>query len=142
RACHAAFKVIDKWQVARHHCRMIPRMPCLVLASACAAIPVPTAFAAPPPAQAASLQDQVEQVLATAPAGTRFGSSVTTADGREIGAINPDARFIPASNTKSVTTIAAYASSPGIDAPDAQGGAAVASEVGGDVALYGHGDAG
>ncbi|WP_223806498.1 D-alanyl-D-alanine carboxypeptidase/D-alanyl-D-alanine-endopeptidase [Novosphingobium sp. LASN5T] len=120
---------------------MIPRMPCLVLALACAATPVPAALAAPPPAQAASLQDQVEQVLATAPAGTRFGLLVTTADGREIVAINPDARFIPASNTKLFTTIAAYAMLPGIDAPDAQGGAAVALEAGGDVALYGHGDA-
>lgn len=141
RACRAAFKVIDKRQSAGHHGMMIPRMPCLVLALACAATPVPAAFAAPPPAQAASLQDQVEQVLATAPAGTRFGLLVTTADGREIVAINPDARFIPASNTKLFTTIAAYALLPGIDAPDAQGGAAVALEAGSDVALYGHGDA-
>ncbi|ODU71694.1 MAG: D-alanyl-D-alanine carboxypeptidase/D-alanyl-D-alanine-endopeptidase [Novosphingobium sp. SCN 66-18] len=124
---------------------MIPRLPCLVFALACAAIPAPIAFAAPPPAPpsvpAASLRDQVETVLATAPAGSRFGLLVTTADGREIAAINADARFIPASNTKLFTTIAAYALLPGIDAPDAQGGAAVALEAGGDVALYGHGDA-
>ena len=120
---------------------MIPRLPCLALALACAAIPVPAAFAAPPPAQTLSLRDQVEKVLATAPAGTRFGVLVTGADGREIVSINADARFIPASNTKLFTTIAAYALLPDVEAPDAQGGAAVALEAGDDVALYGHGDA-
>lgn len=82
---------------------MIPRLPCLVFALACAAIPAPAAAAAPPPVPpsvpAASLRDQVETVLATAPGGTRFGLLVTAADGREIVAINADARFIPASNT-------------------------------------------
>lgn len=50
------------------------------------------------------LQRQVEAVLATAPAGTRFGLLVVDDRGREVLAINPDQRFIPASNTKLFTT--------------------------------------
>jgi D-alanyl-D-alanine carboxypeptidase/D-alanyl-D-alanine-endopeptidase (penicillin-binding protein 4) len=37
---------------------------------------------------------------------------VLDADGKEIVAVNPDGRFIPASNTKMFTTAAAYASLP------------------------------
>ncbi|MFC0588103.1 D-alanyl-D-alanine carboxypeptidase/D-alanyl-D-alanine-endopeptidase [Novosphingobium aquiterrae] len=55
------------------------------------------------------LQQQVETVLAQAPAGTRFGLLVVDQDGREVVAINPDQRFIPASNTKLFTTAAAMA---------------------------------
>ena len=50
---------------------------------------------------------------------------VTTEDGRELIAINPDNRFIPASNTKMLTTAAAFATLPGLDQPDAAGGATV-----------------
>ena len=61
-------------------------------------VPVPPA--APPSAEA---------ILATAPAGTRIGLLVVDEEGREVIAIRPDDRFIPASNTKLFTTAAAYA---------------------------------
>ena len=48
-------------------------------------------------------------ILDTAPAGTRFGLLVVDDQGREIVAIRPDDRFIPASNTKLFTTAAAMA---------------------------------
>ncbi len=40
--------------------------------------------------------------------GTRWGLVVTTLDGREIISINPDQRFLPASNTKLFTVAAAF----------------------------------
>lgn len=92
------------------------------------------------PAAAQSLQQQVEAKLAEAATGTRFGLVVTDAEGREIVAVNPDGRFMPASNTKIFTTAAAYAALAGIDRPDAAGGAAVRLE-GEDVVLEGNGDA-
>ncbi|WBH17401.1 D-alanyl-D-alanine carboxypeptidase/D-alanyl-D-alanine endopeptidase [Sphingomonas radiodurans] len=73
------------------------------------------------------------------PVGTRVGLVVATLDGREIVAIRPDERFVPASNTKLLTTIAAF-ETLAVDAPDASGGAAVRLE-GRDVVLVGHGDA-
>ncbi len=77
--------------------------------------------------------------------GTRFGLMVTTEDGRELIAINPDGRFIPASNTKMLTTAAIFANLAGLDQPDAVGGAAVRLDGDGrsvpDVILTGHGDA-
>ncbi len=92
-----------------------------------------------------SLAQQVAQKLADAPDGTRFGLLVVDAQGREVLAINPDNRFIPASNTKMFTTAAGYALLPGMDLPDSAGGAAVALESGKrgapDVVLIGHGDA-
>ena len=48
-------------------------------------------------------------ILANAPAGTRFGLLVVDDQGREVAAIRPDDRFIPASNTKLFTTAAAMA---------------------------------
>ncbi len=86
------------------------------------------------------LQQRVEASLAEAPLGTRFGLVVLDEQGREIVAIDPDDRFIPASNTKMFTTAAAYATLAGLDRPDAAGGAAVRIE-GGDVILIGNGDA-
>ncbi|WP_448663362.1 D-alanyl-D-alanine carboxypeptidase/D-alanyl-D-alanine-endopeptidase [Sphingomonas sp. CJ20] len=86
------------------------------------------------------LSAQVQAKLAEAPAGTRFGLVVADADGREIVAINPDGRFIPASNTKMFTTAAAWFTLPGLDQPDVAGGASVRLE-GGDVILEGRGDA-
>jgi len=74
------------------------------------------------------LQQRVEAALAAAPAGTRFGLVVTAEDGRELVAINPDGRFIPASNTKMLTTAAAFANLPALDQPDAAGGATVRLE--------------
>ncbi|HEY5710381.1 MAG TPA: D-alanyl-D-alanine carboxypeptidase/D-alanyl-D-alanine-endopeptidase [Allosphingosinicella sp.] len=105
------------------------------------------AIAAASPAHAVQgpLQPRVEAALAAAPAGTRFGLLVTTEDGRELIAINPDNRFIPASNTKMLTTAAAFANLQAVDQPDAAGGASVRLESGGgaipDVILTGHGDA-
>jgi D-alanyl-D-alanine carboxypeptidase/D-alanyl-D-alanine-endopeptidase (penicillin-binding protein 4) len=40
--------------------------------------------------------------------GTRWGLIVTTLDGRELVSINPDERFLPASNTKLFTVAAAF----------------------------------
>ena len=99
-----------------------------------------------PPAQAAeSLQQRVEARLAQAATGTRFGLVVAAENGRELIAIAPDARFIPASNTKMFTTAAAFATLPAVDQPDATGGAAVRlDESRGrspDVVLIGNGDA-
>lgn len=94
-----------------------------------------------------TLQEQVETVLANAPKGTRFGLVVTDEDGREIVAVNPDQRFMPASTTKLFTTATAYAVLPGMDQPDEAGGAQVWLEPGQqrrsgpNVVLYGRGDA-
>jgi D-alanyl-D-alanine carboxypeptidase/D-alanyl-D-alanine-endopeptidase (penicillin-binding protein 4) len=90
------------------------------------------------------LQQRVEATLAEAPSGARFGLIVTTEDGRELVAIDPDNRFMPASNTKMLTTAAAFATLGGVDRPDAAGGAAVRLEGNRrapDVILTGHGDA-
>ncbi|HVR92045.1 MAG TPA: D-alanyl-D-alanine carboxypeptidase/D-alanyl-D-alanine-endopeptidase [Novosphingobium sp.] len=104
---------------------------------------------APLPAIAAlrpvlSLAERVAEVLVAAPAGTRFGLLVTTADGREVLAIDPDGRFMPASNTKLFTTAAAYALLD-MAAPDVAGAAGVILEPrrrgDPDVVLIGRGDA-
>ncbi|HEY0013167.1 MAG TPA: D-alanyl-D-alanine carboxypeptidase/D-alanyl-D-alanine-endopeptidase [Allosphingosinicella sp.] len=104
-----------------------------------------TATTSPAGAQDATLQRQVQAALAAAPAGTRFGLVVAGEDGREIVAINPDQRFIPASNTKLLTTAAAYETLAGLDQPDVAGGAAVRLDLTGggppDVILRGYGDA-
>jgi D-alanyl-D-alanine carboxypeptidase/D-alanyl-D-alanine-endopeptidase (penicillin-binding protein 4) len=99
-------------------------------------------LAAPGLAQdAPSLRDRVEAEFAKAPTGTRFGLVVGDGAGREIVAIRPDERFIPASNTKIVTTAAAWWAMPAaMTAPDFTGGAAVRVE-GKDVILIGRGDA-
>lgn len=76
--------------------------------------------------------------------GTRFGLVVATADGREIVAIAPDDRFIPASNTKMFTTAAAFQRLGDPSVPDLAGGATVRLEGGGaapTVVLAGHGGA-
>ncbi len=103
-------------------------------------------FAAATPASAwqQSLQQRVTAQLAEARQGTRFGLVVTDPEGRELIAINPTDRFIPASNTKLFTTAVAFATLPGLDQPDVAGGAAVRLEGAGrrqDVILVGHGDA-
>ncbi|MEG3125317.1 D-alanyl-D-alanine carboxypeptidase/D-alanyl-D-alanine endopeptidase [Sphingomonas sp. GB1N7] len=81
----------------------------------------------------------VEAALATAGPGTRIGLVVADDQGKEIVAIRPDDRFVPASNTKMFTTAAAFASLDAA-APDGGGGATVRLE-GRDVVLAGHGDA-
>jgi D-alanyl-D-alanine carboxypeptidase/D-alanyl-D-alanine-endopeptidase (penicillin-binding protein 4) len=102
--------------------------------------------AAPVVGQTPLLADQVAAELAKAPPGTHFGVLVVDAQGDAVLAIDPDGRFVPASNTKLFTTTAAYAALPGIDQPDAAGGAGVAlisGQAGGapDAWLIGHGDA-
>ena len=103
------------------------------------------ATSSPAPAVDANLQQRVEAALAAAPPGTRFGLVVATEDGGELIAINPDQRFIPASNAKLLTTAAAFATLAGLDRPDASGGAAVRLDwdVGRipDAVLRGYGDA-
>ncbi len=103
------------------------------------------AAASPVVAQESTLQQRVEASLAAAPLGTRFGLLVTTEDGKELVAVNPDNRFIPASNTKMLSTAVAFATMSGLDAPDAAAGASVRLEARGrkpaDVILTGHGDA-
>ena len=88
-------------------------------------------FRRPPPRRPPqqTLQQRVEARLREAGPGTRFGLVVATEDGRELVAIAPDARFIPASNTKMFTTAAAFATLPGLDRPDTAGGAAVRLET-------------
>src|SRR3954468_15320794 len=97
-----------------------------------------SAPAAPP------LGQRVEAALRQAGPGTRFGLVVATLDGRELVAIDPDGRYVPASATKLFTGAAAFASLPALDAPDAEGGASVRlqAHAGGppDVLLEGHGD--
>lgn len=80
----------------------------------------------------------VRAALAQAPAGTRFGLVVRDAGGVERVAIEADNRFVPASNTKIFTTIAAFASLA-VDGPDsARTGVRI---EGRDVVLVGAGDA-
>src|SRR3569623_2330936 len=78
--------------------------------------------------QAPSLADKVEAVLATAPEGTRFGFVVADENGREIVAINPDQRFIPASNTKMFTTATVFDTIAVLAQPDVAGGTGVRLE--------------
>ncbi len=110
------------------------------------AVSVPALADAPPApaAKAQTLQQQVEATLATAPQGTRFGLLVVDEAGRVVVSVNPDQRFIPASNTKMFTTAAAYALLPEMDQPDGESGTEVvlvAGRKGQDVVLRGRGDA-
>ena len=91
----------------------------------------------------APLQVRVEQRLAQSGPGTRFGLVVAREDGTEIVSIDPEGRFIPASNTKLLTTAAAFHTLGRLDQPDRTGGAAVRLEGGTvpDVVLVGNGDA-
>ncbi|GAA0751617.1 D-alanyl-D-alanine carboxypeptidase/D-alanyl-D-alanine-endopeptidase [Sphingomonas sp. ABOLD] len=90
----------------------------------------------------APLPPAVAEALAKAPPGTRIGLVVVDAAGREIVALRPDERFVPASNTKLFTTAAAFATLD-VAAPDGAGGATVRLEGRGTptVVLAGHGDA-
>lgn len=101
--------------------------------------PVGTVAAQP----AAPLLPAVEAILAQGPAGTRYGVMVTTLDGEPLLAINPDGRFIPASNTKLFVTAAAFAHLPALQA--AATGTGVRLEPAGpgvvDVVLQGRGEA-
>ena len=91
------------------------------------------------------LQHRIEDRLRDAGPGIRFGLVVATESGREIVSINPDGRFIPASNTKIFTTAAAFATLTSLDRPDPSGGTGVRLERdrrgGVNVVLEGRGDA-
>jgi D-alanyl-D-alanine carboxypeptidase/D-alanyl-D-alanine-endopeptidase (penicillin-binding protein 4) len=95
--------------------------------------------AAPPVEAQPELAPAVEEALASAGPGTRIGLVVVDENGREVVAVRPDDRFVPASNTKMFTTAAAYALLE-TAVPDTAGGASVRLE-GRDVVLSGHGDA-
>lgn len=89
----------------------------------------------------APLLTTVEQTLAAAPAGSRFGLLVTTLEGDVLLSIDPDNRFIPASNTKMFTTAVGYAQLPLLQ--QVAKGTGVRLERGGgatDVILHGRGD--
>ncbi len=98
------------------------------------------ALAAAPPAAAQNLGQQVQAKLGEAAPGTRFGLVVATEDGTEILAIDPEGRYIPASNTKMFSTAVAFATMGDVSGPDVTGGNAVRLE-GRDVVLVGNGDA-
>lgn len=88
---------------------------------------------------AAPLDQAVETALASAGPGTRIGLVVADDQGREIIAIRPDDRFVPASNTKMFTTAAAFAL---LDTHATDGGAGASVRLEGrDVVVAGHGDA-
>jgi D-alanyl-D-alanine carboxypeptidase/D-alanyl-D-alanine-endopeptidase (penicillin-binding protein 4) len=100
----------------------------------------PLLLAAAPAVEAQpALDPAVEEALESAGPGTRIGLVVVDEEGREVVAVRPDERFVPASNTKMFTTAAAYALLE-TAGPDAEGGASVRLE-GRDVVLAGHGDA-
>lgn len=116
-------------------------LPSLVALALGVALPV----AAQPAPAPQPLQQQVEARLQAAGPGVRFGLVVVAEDGRELVAVSPDGRFMPASNTKLFTTAAAFATLPDLDRPDSAGGTAVFLErlngAGPDVVLEGYGDA-
>ncbi len=99
-------------------------------------------LALPQPAAASDpIEDAVRAKLAEAGPGTRFGLVVVDDQGREIVAIAPDDRFVPASNTKLYSTALAY-ETLSVDGPDAAGGTQVRLGEGPrpDVILIGRGD--
>ena len=94
----------------------------------------------------ASVQGEVRRTLDRPELkGTRFGLVVMTMDGRELVSIQPDGRFIPASNTKLFTVAAAFHRLGNVAQPDPSMGASVRIEPKGDappdIALVGGGDA-
>lgn len=124
---------------------MLKKLAPLILILAAPALAQPQ-VARPVVAVATSPQQIAEAALAAAPRGTRFGLLVLDEGGRVLVAINPDMRFVPASNTKLYTTAAALALLPGMDQPDAAGGTEVYLRPAAkgplqDVVLYGRGDA-
>jgi len=99
----------------------------------------PLLLAAAPSPEAPPLDAAVEEAIESAGPGTRIGLVVLDEQGREVVAVRPDDRFVPASNTKMFTTAAAFDLLE-TASPDAAGGASVRLE-GQDVVLSGHGDA-
>jgi len=91
------------------------------------------------------LQPRVEAILHAAGQGPRWGIVVADDTGKELIAIDPNGRYMPASNTKMFTTAAFFANFDQLDQPDTTGGAAVRLETyrkgPPDLVLEGHGDA-
>jgi D-alanyl-D-alanine carboxypeptidase/D-alanyl-D-alanine-endopeptidase (penicillin-binding protein 4) len=91
-----------------------------------------------------ALEREVESILAEAGPGTRWGLVVADADGNEVIAIDPEKRFIPASNTKLFTTVATIRAQALGELPETgDAGARVRIEGKGrarDVVLEGRGD--
>jgi D-alanyl-D-alanine carboxypeptidase/D-alanyl-D-alanine-endopeptidase (penicillin-binding protein 4) len=96
------------------------------------------ALAAPVAAQT-PVAERIAARLAEAGPGPRFGMVVLDEAGREIVAIRPDERFIPASNTKIAITATAYAVLGDLTLPVPGGGTRVRLE-GEDVVIEGRGD--
>lgn len=90
-----------------------------------------------------TLDEKLRNILGTIPKGARAGFVVSTLEGREIIAIRPDERFVPASNTKLFTTAAAYTFLPDLKNGTAPRGNAVLIGSGArpDISLIGYGDA-
>ena len=112
----------------------------LPFAAALALLAAPPAHAEPTPADPAV-------ILAEAGPGTRWGLVVTDAQGTEVVALDPDGRFMPASNTKVFTTAAAmWRMSDGSFPTEGNGGIVVQLEPRGkgsapNLVLRGRGDA-
>lgn len=96
---------------------------------------------APLPALAQPASDVVTPIFAEAGPGTRWGVVVADATGREIVAVNPEGRFMPASNTKLYTTAAALWAEARGEGPRLDESGATVRLEGGDVVLTGRGDA-
>ena len=96
---------------------------------------------APLSAFAQTAPDVVIPILAEAGPGTRWGVVVADPEGREIVAINPEERFMPASNTKLFTTAAALWAEARGEGPRLEEGGATVRLAGDDVWLTGRGDA-
>ncbi len=107
-----------------------------IAATAAALLAAPAAAADERP----DLQRRITAMLREAGPGTRFGLVVLDDTGAEIVTIAPDDRFVPASNTKIVTTAVAFDLLGDVTKPDVEAGATVRIE-GADVVLEGHGDA-
>lgn len=127
--------------------RTVPILASLLLATPFAH--AQTAASAPEIAPVAketrALPGNVAAALATAPAGTRFGLLVVDEAGKVVAALDPDKRFIPASNTKLFTTAAAFALLPEARIDKGVAGAGVALVASGvkapDAVVIGFGDA-
>lgn len=116
---------------------MLAAMP----ATAQTAVPAKSVTVEPVPGR--TLDEKTRNILATIPQGARAGLVVTTLEGREIIAIRPDERFVPASNTKLFTTAAAYTFLPELKNGTAPRGNAVQIGSGArpNITLIGYGDA-
>lgn len=101
----------------------------------------------PHPSVAEPIEREVGAILEEAGEGTRWGVVVADATGTELLAMDPDGRFMPASNTKIFTTAAAlWLASRGDGLSDRGGGASVRLVPSGrpgppDAVLTGYGDA-